>query len=167
MRIVTKAELKTLPVGTLFADYHDNHWPDGPESVFLGDIGYIDDFWYFSINTPRNNGSSQLFDRELEMQESGTAYPVDLVCAREGLYDDTTRYLVWEEADVREIVMRSAWFASRQGRWNPTGVFRVRNPDGTTSGPLDEEDARPFACHSGGTIERMYEHHNTEWRAET
>ena len=164
MRIVTKAELKAMPVGTLFADYRPGSaWPVGPEMVFLGDIGHIDDFWYCSINIPENDGSHQLWDREREMAENGTAYPVDLGCGREGLYDATTRYLVWGEADVREIAVHTAWFASGQGEWNQTAVFRVREPDGTTTQWLDEDDARA-AARRGGTVERLHERHDAEWR---
>lgn len=39
-----------------------------------------------------------------EMDEQGTAYPVDLQIDREGYYDPDSRYLVWEPDDVRRII---------------------------------------------------------------
>lgn len=165
MRIVTKAELRKMPVGTLFADYHADRWPEGPESIFLGDLDYISDFQYCSIDGPQNAGSSQLFEREREMDTEGTAYPVDLSCAREGYYDDTTRYLVWDEADVAAIVVHTAWFEASQGEWNSTTRYRVRAADGKVRNAHDEEDAQQMA-RRGGVIERLYERHEGEWRTE-
>ena len=59
MRIVTKAELLTMPKGTPFAEYRGANaaWPEGFE-----------------------------------------------IFSREGYYDNTMRYLVWEPDDVHRII---------------------------------------------------------------
>lgn len=168
MRIVTKAELRKMPVGTLFADYYgeDQAWPQGPTSIFLGDIEGMSDFLECGISSPENDGSDHLVEREDEMCKEGAAYPVDLGCSREGYYDDTMRYLVWDVADVAAIVARSAWFEADQGEWNGTTRYRVRAADGKVRYAHDEEDAQQMARHSG-VIERLYERHEGEWRAES
>lgn len=104
MRIVSKAELKAMPKGTPFAEFHPNgSWPQGFD-IFVADCGYIDDFYYRSINTPLNSGSSDLSNRETEMHLAGTAYPIDCGVDREGYYDPDIRYLVWEPDDVSRII---------------------------------------------------------------
>jgi hypothetical protein len=103
MKIVSKAELQTMPKGTPFAEYLPGHWPDG-FMIFAGPCGYIDDFYYRSINCPESNGSDQMMDRQVEMVETGKAYPVDTDIGREGLHDPTMRYLVWEPEDVARII---------------------------------------------------------------
>ncbi|WP_280448444.1 hypothetical protein [Nocardia brasiliensis] len=128
------------------------------------DTDGVNDFYYCDINTPENNGSGQLFEREREMDEQGTAYPVDLGTDREGLYDDTTRYLVWDVEDLAAIVARTAWFEANQGQWNGTTRYRVRYPDGRIQYAHDEEDAQQMA-RKAGIIERLYERHEGEWRA--
>ena len=45
-----------------------------------------------------------MMDRESDMADNGTAYPVGLYPQREGLYDPNTRYLVWEPEDVARII---------------------------------------------------------------
>lgn len=163
MKIVSKAELRKMPVGTLYVEYREGHWPDGPDSIFLGDIEYMSDFLECGIGSPESNGSSQMFDRQDEMDKAGAQYPVSLACGREGYYDDSMRYLVWDEADVREIAVRTAWFAARQREWNGTSRFRVIKADGSIRYETDEDDARRMA-RPGDTVERLYERHEGEWR---
>ncbi|MEV0247946.1 hypothetical protein AB0H76_15240 [Nocardia sp. NPDC050712] len=168
MKIVTRAELKAMPIGTLYTEFHEDGkkgWPFGPDSLFIGDCGYIDDFYMIGIGTPDAESTEVLFDRQGEMEQQGAAYPVDLATDREGMYQDHCRYLVWEPEDIRDIVARTAWFAAQQGEWNATRRYRIRKPDGTTRADLDasEQDARESA-QPGEVVERMYERHETEWR---
>lgn len=153
-----------MPPGTLYADYHEGQgWPLGPTDVFIGDIDYINDFHCADLHSPESSGSSQLFERHREMDEQGAEYPIALDVDREGLYEDDTRYLVWEVADVAAIVARSAWLQAKQGEWNGTPRFRVRKADGTLRFETAEDDARKVA-RPGDIIERMYEQHQAEWR---
>lgn len=165
MKIVSKAELRKMPVGTLFVEHCEGHWPDGPHAIFLGDSVGISDFYFCGIGSPENNGSSQLFDRHLEMEKDDTAYPIGLACDREGLYDDTLRYLVWDEADVREIAVRTAWFNTGQQEWCGTTRYRVIKPDGTVRYETDEADDARSLARPGDTVERLYERHESEWRS--
>lgn len=105
MRIVSKAELKTLPKGTPFALYlgEGKPWPQGFD-ILVGGDRHIDDFYYRSTNCPDADSSEEMWDRQREMTDTGAAYPVDLSIGREGYYDPDTRYLVWEPDDVRRIV---------------------------------------------------------------
>lgn len=43
-------------------------------------------------------------NRQHDMAATGATYPVDLDVCREGYYDSTIRYLVWEPDDVRRII---------------------------------------------------------------
>ncbi|WP_029923885.1 hypothetical protein [Nocardia otitidiscaviarum] len=105
MKIVSKSELKKMPKGTPFVLYggEGSRWPDGFD-ILVGDCGYIDDFYYRSINTPDARSSDEMLERERAMDTTGVSYPVDLNVDREGYYDPDTRYLVWEPDDVRRIV---------------------------------------------------------------
>lgn len=162
MKIVSKAELRKMPPGTLYAEYVKGRaWPQGPTDIFLGDIDYISDFNCTDLGSPDASSSDEMLDRELEMDERGAEYPVDLCPGREGLYDDSLRYLVWDEADVAAIVALSAWFQSKQGQWNATPRYRIRRADACYE--ADEEDVREMA-RPDDVVERMYERHDAEWR---
>ncbi|MFE3052337.1 hypothetical protein [Nocardia sp. NPDC059239] len=105
MKIVSKAELMTMPKGTPFkaCPGRGSGWPQSLD-IFAGPCGYIDDFYYRSTDTPDARSSEELFERERAMDTTGVSYPVDLDVDREGYYDPDTRYLVWEPDDVRRIV---------------------------------------------------------------
>jgi hypothetical protein len=105
MRIVSKAELMAMPEGTPFATYHGRQagWPDS-FNIFVRPTGNFDDFYYRSTDNPEFEDSAQLFDRQEEMDAGGTSYPVDVSIDRDGLYDPTDRYVVWEPDDVRRII---------------------------------------------------------------
>ncbi len=107
MRIVSKAELMRMPKGTLFADYRDNYWPDGPTMIF-DSVAWSDeqssDFYFTLFDGPDANDSGEQFDRQIGMAERGESYPVGLVPQREGLYEESSRYLVWEPEDVARII---------------------------------------------------------------
>jgi hypothetical protein len=90
MRIVSQAELKAMPPGTLYAEYSAGRgWPDGPTDIFVGDNEGMNDFFLKSLGSPASSGSGNLFARQHEMDEKGTSYPIGLETDREGLYDDT------------------------------------------------------------------------------
>lgn len=169
MKIVSRAELKAMPRGTLYTEFHegkDRGWPAGPNALFIGDCEYIDDFYTVGISTPDAESSAVLFDRQHEMGQQGTAYPVDLATDREALYEDHCRYLVWEPDDVRDIIARTTWLAAQQSEWNPVRRYRIRRPDGTTRNDFEDNErhARQSA-RPGEVVEQMYERHETEWRA--
>jgi hypothetical protein len=164
MRIVSQAELKAMPPGTLYAEYSAGRgWPDGPTDIFVGDNEGMNDFFLKSLGSPASSGSGNLFARQHEMDEKGTSYPIGLETDREGLYDDTLRYVIWEAADVAAIIAHLSWLENGQGEWNATCRYRVRRADGHAVFVHDEDDARMVA-RGTGTIERLYERHESEWR---
>lgn len=168
MRIVSRAELRKMPPGTPYADYHASNsqpFPEGPTMLFLQDWADSNDFVYTGLGSPESDGSEQLWDREREMDEQGVAYPIDLGAGRDGLYDDTARYLIWDEQDVAAVVTHTAWFDAKQGEWNGTVRYRIRRADGTIRYECDARDAADEA-YPGDTIERLYERHESEWRSE-
>lgn len=164
MRIVSRAELRKMPSGTLYAEYHPGRgWPSGPTDVFLGDMEGVNDFVCAGLGSPQSSDSNQMFERQHEMNESGAEYPVDLMAGRDGLFDDEMRYLVWDESDVATIAVRTAWFNAGQKEWNATTRFRTVKADGTVRYETDEEDARS-TVRPGDTVEQLYERHDVEWR---
>lgn len=114
MKIVSKAELMRQPKGTLFADFHSKPgetmmWPNGPECILHGpcDPGEGNepvDFFFITIGGPDAVDSSEHFDACFRMADDGEAYPIGLALQREGLYDPSKRYLVWEPEDVNRII---------------------------------------------------------------
>jgi hypothetical protein len=111
VKIVSKAELMQMPKGTPFADYPESlrvPWPEGPEMILYGPVLYGDDeprdFFFTTISSPEAHDTGEMIEREDRMVQRGASFPVDLVIQREGLYDATRRYLVWEPDDVRRII---------------------------------------------------------------
>ncbi len=104
MKIVSKQELMTMPVGTPFAEYTGGFWPDGFD-IFAGSTcSDVEDFYFRSIATAESEDMYEMIGRHEGMAAYGDSYPVDLTISREGMYDPNTRYLVWEPDDVRRIV---------------------------------------------------------------
>lgn len=107
MRIVSKAELMRMPKGTLFADYRDGYWPDGPTMIFDSPAWSDEkssDFFFTLFSGPDANGSGEQWDRRDGMADRGESYPVGLIPQREGRYDESCRYLVWEPEDAARII---------------------------------------------------------------
>lgn len=104
MRIVKRQELCTLPEGTLSAEYGNGsprEW-----SIFYGAIVYdgaVKDFWERGISVIGFDDPGQLLDRQDAMKE-GAAFPVNPTVSREGFYDDSIEYLVYEHADIVSIL---------------------------------------------------------------
>lgn len=101
MRIVTRQQLLEMPRGTLFAEAFDpcNY---GPLCIFGGEFG--PDFTERSITACESDGSEQYIERSQEMWETGASYPVNTDYGREGMFDDSMRYLVYEPADIESII---------------------------------------------------------------
>lgn len=109
MRLVKRQELMTLPKGTLFAELHEP-WVFGDVEI-KGDTcldartGENFDFWVLQLAWPDAVDTGEAFDRLAQMvADSTVSYPPGYVYARHGLYDDDRPYLVYEKADVDNLI---------------------------------------------------------------
>lgn len=109
MRLVKRQELMTLPKGTLFAELQQQ-WVFGDVEI-KGDTcldnrtGENCDFWVLTLAWPEADDTGQAIDRLEQMAANPTvSYPPGYVYARHGLYDDDRPYLVYEKADVDNLM---------------------------------------------------------------
>lgn len=102
MKIVPRAELITMPKGTLFAEVLEN----GTYSYLciFGGYGTGPDFIERSIMAPESTGTEEYLERLEAMREQGASFPVNEDYGREGLFDDNLKYLVFEPADIASII---------------------------------------------------------------
>ena len=101
MRIVSRAELLDMPRGTLFAQA-SGAGVYGELCIFGGPFG--PDFTERSITGCQSDGSDDQWEREEAMWDSGASYPVNEDFGREGYFDHSMRYVVYEAADIASIV---------------------------------------------------------------
>lgn len=106
MKIVSRKELLTLKPGHLIAEWNDKYGV-GRLMIFGGKFSE-NDFLTRSITTPHASGSNEMFDREIDMRENGTSYPVNPHYGRDGLFEEEQKYLVYEVADIASIVAHIA-----------------------------------------------------------
>jgi len=111
MRIVSKKEFLTLPSGTIFAPFH-NRSTERSIDFSVGDlcIKYdslpdINDFVYATIVHEFNACSSEDLDVKEDVFLNGNDVPLTFDgTAREGYYDDTTQYAVWNQKEVEGLI---------------------------------------------------------------
>lgn len=105
MRIYSRQEFLKLPVGTIYCKgkewYFDNLcikgesllWEDG-----MGDWYEMDPAWVGGKN------SGECFDRLQEMLDKQASYPMQNAECRDGCFEDTDLFLVFEKNDL--IILR-------------------------------------------------------------
>lgn len=107
MRLVKRPEFMQLPAGTLFAPMQQK-WVFGTLSV-KGDTSQhgdeIGDFLKLGLTWIEGDGFSEVTDRLEEMlADSTVSYPLQSGYGREGLFDNDMVYLIYEPADVAELL---------------------------------------------------------------
>lgn len=100
MKIVDRETFLSLPSGTVYAKI--------PKRWIVQDLcvkydSLSNDWYYMSFDWVDAHDSGQAGQRMDEM-EQGASYPVQKSITRDGLYDDTDQFLIYEEADIRFIV---------------------------------------------------------------
>ncbi|WVX88742.1 hypothetical protein SEA_BIRDSONG_91 [Gordonia phage Birdsong] len=101
MKIVTRQQLMAMPAGVLFAEAR-SPFVYGDLQIYGGKFG-DNDFLTRSL-VHESEDSGEFMDRGTEMWEHGTSYPVEAHYGRDGVFDDTIRYVVWEAADLKSIL---------------------------------------------------------------
>ena len=100
MKIYNKKDFLKLPPGTFFSK--GVQWSmDGfcIKGESLGDI----DFFYLSLFDIEAYDSGELVDRQYEMLEKGSSYPINQYEMRDGCFDDNDIFLVFEKEDLKRI----------------------------------------------------------------
>jgi len=99
MRIYTKKEFLKLPEGTFFAK--GVQWCiDG---FCIKGESLENDFYYTNLISIDSFDSRQLADRQEEMLEKGTSYPLEESEIRDGMFDDEDIFLAFEKYDLIKI----------------------------------------------------------------
>ena len=106
MKIYTRKQFMELPSGTLFSYYEP--------CVFRGlhikdsspEKGYPD-FSMSDLIGAFEHSSSGEFSEKCDRMQAGESLPVDFeYSGREGLFDDTILYAVYEKQDVEKLIKR-------------------------------------------------------------
>lgn len=105
MKIVNREEFLKLPSDTLFSLYTPSYFG---EITIKGDTILPNDFRYQDINEAVDCRSSEEFSTILHSaQENGTSFKMDFQCwSRDGLYDNDQLYAVWDNDDVKALIVR-------------------------------------------------------------
>ncbi len=99
MRIYNKKDFIKLPEGTFFAK--GVQWTiDG---FCVKGESFACDFFYTNLVSIDAFDSRELSDRQDEMLEKGTSYPINSSEGRDGSFCDEDIFLVFEEEDLKVI----------------------------------------------------------------
>ncbi len=100
MRIVNRTEFLEMPPGTLYYKHqsYDN-------DLCIKNDTWTSDWIYTELTEWDSNDSGQQWDREVEMEnDSSVSYPVGLATARDGLFDETETFVVYDNNDVQALI---------------------------------------------------------------
>jgi len=100
VKLLNRAEFLAMPENTLFSDY-DNGDIQG---LNIKGESLSNDFCYGDIVFSVKNNGDDVFE-VIDDMEQGKSFPVDLDCyAREGLFDNSLQYVVWENDDIKALI---------------------------------------------------------------
>jgi len=104
MKIVDRQTFLTLSEGTVYSDYEPCIF--GPLAIKGVTIGR--DFYVQEIADAIGCASSEEFsDILIAAQADGRSVPMDFDCeGRDGIFDDSQLYAVWEPHDVKRLIAR-------------------------------------------------------------
>jgi hypothetical protein len=106
MRIITRKEFMEMPAGTVFSYYEPCIFRELNIKDSEPEKGYPD-FSYSSIIGAFECSSSDEFSQRCELMEKGESFPSDFeFSGREGLFDHTQLYAVYEKGDVEKLIKR-------------------------------------------------------------
>jgi hypothetical protein len=100
MRLLSRTEFLALPPGALFTK-----WPNqGELAIKLETLPNAGDYYEldFGFPTPVVNGVLTMPFDDVPVGES---FPVDYASQRDGLFDEEQQYLVYEPADLEQLLV--------------------------------------------------------------
>ncbi|WP_155291669.1 hypothetical protein [Rhodococcoides fascians] len=108
MKIISRAELMQQPPGTLYWELNlTTHGYNPIDLCILGesfDNGHNGDFFTHGIRSPEHEDSVEMWEREDDMLTNGASYRVDMVHARDGLFDANAKYMIYEAGDITALL---------------------------------------------------------------
>jgi len=106
MRIVDRATFMTLPAGTLYAKI-PQPIVAGPLSVkgdtYTSSQGENIDWAELDIANWQSNDSGDWADRYYQMAEAGASVPCDDMYGRDGMFEQTDMFLIFERDDLMRL----------------------------------------------------------------
>jgi len=100
MKLLNRTEFLAMPENTLYSDYDSGNI----EGLYIKDESLNNDFCYVDIVFSVKNNGDNIFEVIGDM-EQGKSFPVDLDSyEREGLFDDSLQYVIWENEDVKALI---------------------------------------------------------------
>jgi hypothetical protein len=106
MKIITRAEMLKMPVGTVYSRYEPCVFSE--LYVKADDAGnYENDWLYDALIGAVKTNSSEEFIEKCELMEKGESHDVDFESTgRDGLFDDEQLYAIYEKVDVEKLIAR-------------------------------------------------------------
>jgi hypothetical protein len=101
MKVYNKEDFLRLPQGTIFSQ--GDKWCFQGLSVKGVTLDSYD-FCYTEMIDISSSGSDQWVDRLEDSLKNGTSYEINRHSQRDGLFDPTSVYLVFEIDDLKEII---------------------------------------------------------------
>ena len=108
MRILTREQFLAMPDGIVYSRLPQMIEVTGlevkGESLDHGE-GNCDWTYRHFIGQPECSDSGEYADAYFDMEGNGAEYPMDVVCQRDGGFDETEKFVVYSEADVTKMVV--------------------------------------------------------------
>lgn len=107
MRIVDRQAFLALPSPTVYIKIPQRWLCDGTLCIKIGNTANSGDWFYQTLNDPEGGAvdSGDQFACLDAMIDRGVSYPIDQESTyRDGCFDDTELFLVYEKADVEFLV---------------------------------------------------------------
>jgi hypothetical protein len=104
MKVYRRKDFLQLPAGVLFCKGKPWYWEtpcikgDTLENTTVGDFLECGFCWVDA------NDSGEAFDRLNLMLETGASFPMEEAYGRDGMYDEEDLFLVFEKADIAELM---------------------------------------------------------------
>lgn len=102
MKIYNRTEFMKLPEGTIFTSGHDYCFTDLMIKGETWEVDFLESS-LISIEYENSHYSNSMFDL---MGKEGASEPINTSFGREGLFDDTILYMVYEKADLEYIISK-------------------------------------------------------------
>lgn len=97
MRIVDRKTFLKMPAGTAFQKGERWVWSG---LAFKTDDAYENDWRYISIDDIDADSSTEMVDRLEDMKDTGRSYPIGFSSTRDGCFDDSDLFLIYEPDDL-------------------------------------------------------------------
>lgn len=105
MKIVNRIEFLKLPSNTVFSTYQSDSFGD---ISIKGDTIGSNDFGVQYLNDSIDyHSGNEFYDILSNAQKTGESINMDFYClSRDGLFDNEQLFAVWDEADVKALIVR-------------------------------------------------------------